>query len=65
MVKEAYPPIKSLPSNVILDCHVDNTLITFNNSLLGGMTYHILYYMLNIVKIINTHIYGMELKAKA
>jgi len=65
MVKEAYPPIKSLPSNVIFHCHVDNTLITFYNSLLGGMTYHILYYMLNIVKIINTHISGMELKAKA
>ena len=67
MVKEAYPLIKSLPSNVIFDCHVDNTLITFYNSLLGGMTYHILYYMLNIVKIINTqfHISGMELKAKA
>jgi hypothetical protein len=31
------------------------------------MTYHILYYMLNIIKIFNTqfHIFSMELKAKA
>jgi len=63
----AYSLIKSLPSNVLFYCYVDNTLITFYNSLLGGMTYHILYYMLNTINIFNTqfHIPSMEFKAKA
>ena len=46
-----YSLISSLLSNVFFYCHVDNTLIIFYNSLLGGKTYHILYYTKNMIKI--------------
>jgi hypothetical protein len=39
-MKKSLSHISSLLSNVFFYCHVNNTLITFYNPLLGGKTYH-------------------------